>query len=113
MNALRWLLGLITACAGLGWLLLSFVGGRFRASLGASETPLLVVGVPVVVAGILLAGLVFPGQRGLLHAGAVVSVLILGVCLLNPAGLGGLGIVYFGLWLVFYFLAAWRPGAVD
>lgn len=108
MNALRWILGLVTSGAGLGWILLSVVGGGFRKSLGASEIPLLVVGAPLGVAGVLLAGLLFPGYRGLLHAGAGVSVVILGICLLNPAGLGGFGILYFGLWLTFYYLAAWR-----
>ena len=112
MNALRWILGLATAGAGLGWVLLSVIGGGFRKSFGASEASVVVVGAPLVVAGLLLAGLLFPGHRGWLHAGAVVSVVILGICVLNPAGLGGLGIVYFGLWLVFYALAAWRSGPV-
>lgn len=100
----------MTAGAGLGWFLLFVVGGGFRKSFGASETPLLVVGAPLVVAVLLLAGLLFPGHRGLLHAGAGVSVVILAICALNPAGLGGLGILFFGLWLVFYYLAAWRSG---
>ncbi|MFO1459418.1 MAG: hypothetical protein U1G08_08405 [Verrucomicrobiota bacterium] len=111
MNALRWILGLATAGAGLGWVLLSVVGGGFRRSFGASDVPWVVAGAPVVVAAILLAGLLFPGHRGLLHAGAVLAVLILGVCAMHPSGLGGLGIAYFGLWLVFYYLAAWRAGS--
>ncbi len=113
--ALRWILGIVTALVGGGWLALVVLADGFRRSFGASENgPLIAIG-PMLVAALLLASLVAPGQRFLLHSTAVVVVaMALGSLwlLTESTGLGVSGLLYCGLWFLFYWRAGWTPAAM-
>lgn len=114
MTTLRWILGIPTALAAGGWLLLAAWGNSFRRSWGASENSGLTVFAPFVAMAALLASLIFPQQRLLLHAVAAgVALLVAESLLLVPraSGLGVSLLVYCSLWLCYYGLAAWSQPA--
>lgn len=70
MVALRWVMGLILVGMGTGFFILTMVSNGFRKSFGASEiNPLLLI-LPIAAMLILLAGLIAPSNRVLLHVGA-------------------------------------------
>lgn len=108
----RWLVA-VTALAGVGFVALLALADDFRRSFGASENGPLVAIIPLVVLAALLAGLLFPGQKGLVHVGAAaaVAVAVGGVWVMRESvATGSLGLVYCALWLSWYF-AAGRLGA--
>lgn len=108
MNSLRWTLFAVTALTTVGYLALAIVGGGFRRSFGASEhSPWLVV-VPPAILLTFLASLLMPGNRPLLHAVAVLAVLLAGASLWllrDSVLMGLLGLGYSGLWLAYYRLS--------
>lgn len=117
MTTLRWILGIVTALGLGGWLLLASWGDGFRRSFGASGLTGAIVFVPVLLLGLLLASLVLPEQRVLLHATAATVILVAIGCfalLPNAAGAGSLGLCYCGMWMAYYALALGpRAGAVS
>lgn len=80
MPGLRWFLGLILVVVGGGFAALSVIGSGFRKSFGASPASTLVTVVPVIAILLLLAGLISPANRILLHAGAIAAIVMIGVC---------------------------------
>ncbi len=109
---LRWVLVVITAILVVGYFLLALVGNSFRRSFGASELGALVVGVPLLVGGLILATLFCPTQKLLLHATALVVLPLVASCLWlmkESVFTGGCGLAYFGAWLVFYWLCLSSP----
>ena len=108
MIALRWILGLCIVFLVGAYLILFMVSNRFRTSFGASKNSPLLAILPVSAACVLLAGLVFPGSRPLLHAGAVAAVGILALCVWFMISESAVsvwwGVAYAVAWLVFY----WR-----
>lgn len=111
MNALRWILGLPTAAFALGWLFLVTAGDRFRGSLGASPNAWWKGILPVVVAVVLLAGLIWPERRVLLHSGAVAAAGVLAGSLYltrETVFVAGVGLLYSLGWLYLYYLVAWK-----
>ena len=105
MNALRWLLGIIAALLGGGWLLLALWGQSFRRSFGASDLgPLVVIAVPALML-LVLAAVLWPGQRGLLHvtSAAMAVAAIALVHGLGEMGFAGLmGLAFCAAWFAFY-----------
>jgi multisubunit Na+/H+ antiporter MnhG subunit len=70
MSALRWILASATALVMVGFIALLGFADSFRRSFGASENGPLVALLPVTAILVFLAGLIFPGQRALLHVAA-------------------------------------------
>jgi len=109
--ALRWALGLILAGIGGGFFVLTMVASGFRKSFGASEiNPLLQI-LPIAAMLVLLAGLIAPSNRILLHIGAVCAVAIMGYCvwvmLYESAQVVWVGLIYMAGWLYFYWRSAY------
>lgn len=106
MIALRWALGLILAGLGGGFIVLSIVASGFRKSFGASPVNSLVTVLPVVAMIVLLAGLAWPANRTLMHAGAIAAVSLIGFCVYlmisESAVVVWLGVFYLAAWLWFY-----------
>jgi hypothetical protein len=112
MSTLRWILGGLALFFGGGFLVLCIVASGFRKSFGASElNPLLVV-LPLAALAILLAGLLFPSSKPLLHTGALAAVGLIGFCvwqmIVDFATVLIFGIAYLVAWLAFYWMAAFR-----
>jgi len=112
MTALRWTLGLIIVFLGGGFVVLSIVAGGFRRSFGASDVNPLVTILPLAAMALLLAALVLPAHRTLLHIAAGAAVVLVGFCLWFLIKESGTvmwwGLAYLAAWLVFYWGAAWR-----
>ncbi len=113
MTFLRWTLGLLLGLALSGWVALAVFGDSFRRSFGASGVGLLLAAGPPLAMAVLLAALVAPQVRPLLHAGAVAAGLLAALAvreILQEAApslvfaLGGLL-----LWFLFYALALRGP----
>lgn len=110
MLALRWTLAVIAALVGGGFLLLNAWDSGFRRSFGASDTGPLIPLVLVIIFGALIASVVVPDQRWLLHSTAVIVVALTVACFWMFRGspfLGTVGWLYLGAWLVFYWQTAW------
>ena len=108
MLAFRWLLGLLLVGLGGAFTVLSIVASGFRKSFGASpNSPLLTV-LPLAAMLLLLAGLMAPGNRLLLHAGAIAAVALIAFCvwmmIAESAVVVWFGVMYLAGWLYFY----WR-----
>ena len=104
MLGLRWTLGIATALAALGLFGLALLGGSFRRSFGASDNGIMSV-LPVLVGAVILASLLWPEQRPLLHAVAILMVgVLMGAVFIarHAAVTAALAIVYASAWLVFY-----------
>lgn len=112
MNTLRWILGSIAVLFGGGFVVLVALGNAFRKSFGASEHGPLFTLLPVLGVAVLLATLVFPACKPLLHVAALAALGLIGFCLWQILGEGGaplwFAVAYFVAWLVYYWLAAWR-----
>src|SRR3954463_14636966 len=110
MQSLRWTLGIITALATAGFLALVVFGDGFRRSYGASENGTLKVGISLVVQAALLASIVAPAQRVLLHTVAIIVALLIAGCLWiyrESAFAGTTGLAYCGMWVGYYWQAVW------
>ena len=106
MLALRWILGLSAVGLGSGLVFLLVVGSAFRRSFGASSTgPLMPIAVGLAIV-LLIAGLIAPQCRPLLHAAAIaaagLAVFFLWQIVTDAAVVLWFGIAYLALWFVFY-----------
>lgn len=111
MMALRWLLGIATVGVLAGLVVLAVVARGFRRSFGASPTNVLLVVLPVAALVLLLAGVLWPEQRVLLHVGAVAAIGLIALCFAEMSTIATVGIAYCALWLVYYGLVAFRAVA--
>lgn len=105
MQALRWTLGIASALIGAGWLILGVFGSSFRSSFGASPVDLLTRLGPVVVMGLVLASVLLPGNKMLLHVTAVTVVAAcvgLVMVMRESIFVGTVGLAYCAAWLVYY-----------
>lgn len=108
MITLRWILGLSTGGVLFGTIVLTMVASGFRKSFGASPTNPLIVALPYLALAILFAGILLPGQRWLLHLGGLTAATVLITCVVRMSDISLVGILYSVLWLLYYWLAAWR-----
>jgi hypothetical protein len=109
MMVMRWVLGIATFLAAGGLLLLASWAGSYRRSWGASEKSGLLVLGPLFVLMVLLATLVFPEAKVLLHFAAFgMAILSLASLLLfsQASGLCATILLYCGLWFGYYGMAA-------
>ena len=105
MLGLRWTLGIAIAIAALALLGLAIIGGSFRRSFGASDNGFMTL-LPVLVGAVVVASLLWPERRPLLHAVAVLMVgLVMGAVFIarHASVVASLAIVYASAWLFFYF----------
>jgi hypothetical protein len=113
MTTLRWILGTVAALVGGGFTLLFLASNGLRRSFGASENNPLIAILPLLALGLLLAALVTPTQRTLLHMAAVAAAALAGfsiwMLVRESATVMWLSLVYLALWFGFYWLAAWKP----
>ena len=114
VEVLRWALATVTALVAVSFVALLVFADGFRRSFGASANGPLTIGVPLAVMLVVLASLLWPGQRMLLHVTAAV-VLGLAACsvwvLGESAFLGTAGLLFSGLWSLWYWNAAWASPA--
>lgn len=107
----RWLLGVVAVIGAAGWAAFALLGSEFRRSFGASPAGFLqAVMVPATLV-LVLASVIVPTSRALLHvtAVAVAAAALASVLILREAPfLGGTGLCYFALWAFFYWQSAWR-----
>jgi phosphatidylglycerophosphate synthase len=105
MNTLRIILIVVTSLVALSWIALLTMANGFRRSFGASENAAWKLVLPVAVLTLLLASLLAPNHRWLLHVSAVVVVALVAGCSWlwreSPA-MSVLGLSYCALWFVFY-----------
>jgi hypothetical protein len=110
MKTLRWVLGVLNALFGGFLVFLWMVAEGFRASFGASENSPLEILLPLAAQAVLLAALIAPHRRALLHAGAVAALGLAVFCVwamvAEAATIMGYALVYIAAWLVFYWRAA-------
>jgi hypothetical protein len=105
VSALRRTLGLVAACVAVAWVLLVAAADGFRRSFGASEHGAWMAVLPVAVAALVVAPLIWPERRPLLHAAAVVVAALLGASLWvarQTVLVAALGVLYAAAWLLFY-----------
>ena len=105
MLGLRWLLGIAAALIVGGWLALGTLGSGFRRSFGASENPIWLLGLPALVGALVIASLLWPDRRPLMHAAAVVMLgFVVGSVILARETLfvAALGLLYSAAWFYFY-----------
>jgi hypothetical protein len=111
MLAYRWILGLILGGLGGAFIVLSIVASGFRKSFGASPKSPLITVLPLAAMLLLLIGLIVPGNRTWLHAGAIAAVGLIAFCIwlmiTEPAPEILWGVLYLVAWLYFY----WQTGA--
>lgn len=104
MLAHRWTLGVVTAIVIAGLLAIAVIGGNFRRSFGASDSPLPILLI-LAGGGLVLASLAWPAQRPLQHGAAVhMTALAIGSMLLarrEPAT-GVFGVAFAAAWLSLY-----------
>ena len=110
MNALRWTIGIITTLVAGGVLAIAVIGGNFRRSFGASDNaPWLLFGPPLVAA-LILASVVWPERRVLLH---VVAVIMIALCIgcafiaRETISTALFGWCFAGLWFAYYYRTVW------
>ncbi|MGC3956686.1 MAG: hypothetical protein QM813_01595 [Verrucomicrobiota bacterium] len=112
MNTLRWILGTIAVLFGGGFVALCLLGNAFRKSFGASEHGPLFVGLPLAALGLLLAAILAPSSKPLLHVAALAAAGLIGFCLWQIFAHGEIplwfAVTYLGTWFGYYWLAAWR-----
>ena len=112
MTTLRWALGLVVTLTTAAFLALVIIGGGFRRSFGASDKsgPQIVIGL--AVAGLVIASLVSPERRVLMHVVAVLMVafaVLLLVIMRHAPFVASLGLLYAIGWFAFYYRAVWAP----
>ncbi len=112
MTALRWILGLIAVFFAGGFTFLVIISNAFRKSFGASANGPLFLIAPLAGLGLLLAAILFPTNKPLLHVAAVAAVGLVGFCIwqivAEAAVVLWLALAYLALWFLYYWLAAWR-----
>ena len=112
MMLFRWILGTILVLLGGGYTILLIVAAGFRSSFGASDNNPLVEIFPLVAAVVLLAGLIFPTRKKLLHSGAIGAVGLVAFCiymfLTEAAVVLWYLVLYLAAWLFFYWRSAFQ-----
>ena len=112
MTTLRWTLGLVVTLTTAAFMALVIIGGGFRRSFGASDNSGLQIVIGLAVAGLVIASLIAPERRVLMHAVAVVivafAVLFLVIMRQAPV-VASLGLLYAIGWFAFYYRAVWAP----
>jgi hypothetical protein len=115
MLTLRWLLGLTTAALSGGYLFLFLVSNGFRRSFGASENNPLLAILPLTAAVILLASVVTPGTKILLHVAAIMAIALVGFCIWQlvkeSAVVMWFALMWLAAWFCFYWHAGWKTVA--
>lgn len=114
MNVLRWFLLVSTVFVTGGYGFFLVVAGGFRRSFGAASPASAWELVPLIAGALLLASLLLPHVRALLHLAAAAAGALLAVCLwfiVRESAVVLVGaVVHLGLWLVFYALVLQRGG---
>jgi hypothetical protein len=114
MNTLRWALGIVLVLLGTGVTVLFVFADGFRRSFGASENNPLVLILPLASGALLLAALIFPGNRMLLHVAAVAAFVLAAGCvwqiIAEAATVLWFALGFLALWYVFYAMALRAPG---
>jgi hypothetical protein len=114
MTVLRWILGSIAIALGGGFVFLVIISNAFRKSFGASPNGALFLILPLVALGDLLAALLLPVCKPLLHVAAA-AVGLVGFCIwqivAESAMVLWLALLYLAAWFAFYWLSAWRAVA--
>lgn len=113
MNALRWLMMIGTAAAMIGFVALLALADGFRRSFGASENGPLVAILPLMTGLLFLGALLWPEQRALQHVAAITALILAGLSIwvLQESGfVGSVGLIYSGLWGLWYWHEVWRTG---
>ena len=113
MIALRWVLGLVLVGLGSGFFILAMVANGFRKSFGASELNPLIPILPVAAMLVMLAGLIAPSNRMLMHVGAACAVGLIGFCVWQIVTDYGavlwFALAYLAVWLYFYWHTVHPP----
>lgn len=108
MIALRWIMGLLLVATSGGFIALTQFSRGFRRSFGMSPLSPLIQVLPLACAALLLAGLIIPGNRTLMHMGAAAAVTLIGFCVwqafAEKAVVVWFGVAYMLVWLWYY----WR-----
>lgn len=115
VTVLRWILGISTGGFAIGWAFLVIAGSDVRGTLRARGTVWMRSAIPIVVAILFLAALIWPGGELLMHASAVLAVGLLALSLFlarEAVFVAVLGVVYCLGWLVFYFFSIFGEEAV-
>lgn len=111
---LRWILGITTAVGAAGLIAIAVIAGGFRRSFTGSDDGVPLVSVFLVTAALVLASLVWPDRRVLLH---IVAVLMAALCIAcafiarESAGTATMGVIYAATWLTFYYRTVWAGHA--
>ncbi len=112
MNALRWILGTVGLLFGGGFFILAIIGNSFRKSFGASDNHPLLITLPLLGIALLLAAILLPANKPLLHAAAVAAIGLVGFCFWQIIRESAVPlwfvIAYLAAWFVYYWHAAWR-----
>jgi hypothetical protein len=111
MLGLRWMLGIVAVLALGAFVALSAVAGGFRRSFGASERPVWMAALPIIVGTVIVASLVWPERRPLLHlTAAMVVALVIGCVVIarETVFVSSAGLLFAAGWLWFYYRAL-RP----
>ena len=114
MAALRWTLIVVTALAGAGWILLALWADSFRRSFGASSVDAVTAVLPLVFLALILAALLLPEMKWLQHLAAVSVATVAVACVVLMAEtvfVGTVGLLYTGLWLLYYWHSVWAVAA--
>ena len=79
--ALRWILGIALIVLGGFFVVSAIVSNGFRRLLHEPELPVLQVALPLLALAVVLAALVMPRHRTLLHAAALAALGLVGFCI--------------------------------
>ena len=115
VTVLRWVLGISTAGFAIVWAFLVIAGADFRGTLRAREKAWIRSAIPILVAILFLAAVLWPDRELLMHAAAVLAVGLLGLSLFlvrEAVFVAFLGVVYCLGWLVFYFVSIFGAEAM-
>jgi len=111
MTGLRWLIGIVTSLVALGAVILTFMGGGFRRSFGASDNSAVIVAVVVLFAGVVVASVVWPDRRPLMHVGAVAMLGLCVACVFvarQTVFVATVGVFYAAMWFILYYRTIWQ-----
>lgn len=111
MNGLRWTIGIVTAVAALGTIVIAVIAGGFRRSFTGSDNSAPLIAGVVIFAALVIASVAWPERRALMH---IVALVMLGLCIACVAVarqtvfVATVGILYAASWLTFYYRAVWQ-----
>jgi hypothetical protein len=111
LTSLRWTIGIVTTLVTIAWIAFSALAGGFRRSFGASENSPLLSIVVIAAAALIVSSVIWPERRMLLHVTAVAMLALSVGCLYltrEAPFVATLGLMYAGLWLLYYYRTAWR-----